>query len=210
MTAMMKKMCAAALAGAALLASAQARADDVSPGYVGGSIGVNSSYSTTCYNIDGCNDKTNSSGKLYGGYTLNTRTAWGSHKVTDSVELSTFWINGQFASANAGMTQYRKKTTGLSLSWATEMELGSGFALNSRIGLAFTRTRGEARDSLYGDSQSSGDDRIAPTVGLGLSYALNRNWSLRADYDYVPIKTGIGSKGNGHVNMWSVGAAYHF
>jgi len=45
---------------------------------------------------------------------------------------------------------------------------------------------------------------------VGLSYALNRNWSLHADYDYVPIKTGVGSQGKGHVNMWSVGAVYHF
>ena len=207
---MMKKICAAALAGAALLVSAQARAEDLSPGYVGAGIGVHSNYSATCYDFNGCNDKTNSSGKLYGGYTLGTRTGFAGHQLTDSLELSTFWINGQFASANAGMSQYRKKTTGLSLSWATEMELGSGFALNSRIGLAFTRTRGEARDSLYGDSQSSGDDRIAPMAGLGLSYALNRNWSLRADYDYVPIKTTSGSRGNGHVNMWTAGAAYHF
>jgi len=208
MTVMMKKMCAAALAGAALLASAQARADDVSPGYVGGSIGVNSSYSTTCYNIDGCNDKTNSSGKLYGGYTLNTRTAWDSHKVTDSVELSSFWINGK--SASDGFFQNRQKTTGAAVTWATAMELGSGFSLNSRLGLAYTRTREEQSGGGLPGTLSSNFNRFGATAGVGLSYALNRNWSLHADYDYVPIKTWSGSNANGHVNMWSAGAAYHF
>jgi opacity protein-like surface antigen len=204
---MMKKICAAVLAGAALLASAQAGAEDLSPGYVGAGIGVQSNYSTTCYNIDGCNDKTNSSGKLYGGYTLNTRTAFGSHQVTDSVELSSFWVNGKFVSD--GVFQRRQKTTGVAVTWATAMDLGSGIGLNSRLGLAFTRTRDEGRGTGY-PAWHSDYDRFGATAGVGLSYALNRNWSLRADYDYVPIKTSSGSKSDGHVNMWSVGTAYHF
>lgn len=206
---MMKKICAAALAAAALLASAQARADDVSPGYAGASWGAHSDYSLTCYRIDGCSDSTRQSGKLYGGYTVNTRTTFGDHKVTDSVELSTFWINGKYSQDNGSAFQSREKTTGLAVSWATAMDLGSGFALNSHLGLGYARTREEQRGGGYPDWHSQDFNRIAPVAGAGLSYALNRNWSLRTDFDFIPVKVSS-SGGNGHVNMWSVGAAYHF
>ena len=210
MFARMKPICAALLAGVALLASAQARADDFSPGYAGASWGVRSNYSVPCYRVGGCDDTSHRSGKLYGGWNLDQRTVFGDHKVTDSLELSTFWLNGKYTpQQGVPATPTREVSTGLAATWASAIELGNGFALNSRIGLSYTRSRAEYRGEGAAGRSSDNYNRLGPTAGLGLSYALNRNWSLQADYDYFPVKVSS-NQGKGHINMLSVGAAYHF
>lgn len=201
----LKALCAVLLAAMSLQASAQ----EASPAYVGGSWGLRSDYSIKCYAGGNCGGDTNRGGKLYGGYNLGNRIVFGDHKVTDAIELSSFWIDGQYHAVSASPWQTREKTHGVALNWASQMELGSGIALNSRLGLAYSRTRLESRQPEFANTRTDYFNRTGATAGLGLSYSLDGNWSLRADYDYLPIKADR-PNGKGHVNMWSLGAAYHF
>jgi len=205
----MTKRSKTVLAAIALLAGAQVRAEDISPGYVGANWGVRSNYSIGCTPGEDCSYDSNRGGKVYAGYTLDSRTTLGDHKVTDAVELSAFWINGKYITDSAGIFRDRPKTQGLALTFAPQMELGSGLSLNSRVGVAYSRTRFDQHTTGYPDTQSNTFERVGFTAGLGLSYAVNRNWSLRMDYDRIPVKYSSPA-GNGQINMWSVGAAYHF
>lgn len=197
----LKALCAALLAGVALAASAE----EASPAYVGGSWGVRSLYSVGCMPGDDCSYATNRSGKLFGGYTLGSGTMF-SRNVTDAVELSVFAVHGKYTTSADGWMRSRAVSKGLAASWARSTDLGSGIALNSRLGVAYSRSHSDGQIQGYSAWHSNDRDRFGVTAGLGLSYALTPHWSLRADYDYLPIKY----ESARHVNMWSLGAAYQF
>ena len=197
------------LAGAALLASAEASAQDQSPYYAGASWGAGTNYSLGCYGAD-CDHTTSRSGKLYGGYTLGSRATFGNTKTTDALELSVFRASGTSSAIIPGMDGYTGREhvtfTGIAAAWATNMTLNESLALNSRLGASYTHAKLDSYLSgpnSFLPSNRSGD-RLGATFGLGLSYALNKQWALHADYDYLPTKF------TNHLNMWSVGASYRF
>lgn len=212
MNVLLKTVCAGLLAGVPLLAGAQENSMAASPYYVGGSWGAGTEYRFGCYGQD-CSHTTSRSGKLYGGYTFNHRTAFGDMKVTDSVELSLFRASGSStATPFAGNTARNYANfTGMTATWATAMSLTDKLALDSRLGLSYVHTKWDSSMSTadsYLPTHGNGN-RIGPTAGVGLAYALNPNWKLHADFDYIPVSYGSARDKN-HLNVWSVGASYHF
>jgi len=200
------------LAGAAVQASAQ----EPSAGYVGANWGVSSNYALSCYPTLDCDRNTSRSGKIYAGYTLGTSKVFGGLSNTSAIELSVFAAGGAYGYLprwDTALMQARYKMQGLAVTHASALMLTDSLGLDSRLGLAYTRGSAEFPDLWtqkdYGSRYSYHHYRLGVTAGAGLSYALNRSWTMHADYDYVPVKY-ADETGNSHVNMWSVGAAYHF
>jgi opacity protein-like surface antigen len=210
---MMKKIfCLALLAVAALPAAAQ----EPSAGYVGANWGVSSNYALSCYPGLACDRNTSRSGKIYAGYTLGTSKVFGTMQNTSAIELSAFAAGGAYGYLprwDTALMQARYRMAGLAVTHASTLMLTDALGLNSRLGLAYTRGSAEFPDLWtqkdYGSRYSYHHYRLGATAGVGLSYALGRNWSAHADYDYVPVKY-ADETGNSHVNMWSVGVSYHF
>lgn len=215
----LQKMGAGLLAGATLLAGAQAQAQgpEQSQYYVGGNWGVGSNYALSCYPGLQCDRGTSHGGKIYAGYRLGNTKLFGDMPNVNSLELAVFETGGALGYLprwDTALMEGRYKMTGLALTHASALALTDAWRLNSRLGLAYTRGRVEYENPLVRNDFGtySGADhryRIGATAGAGLSYALNRNWSLHGDYDYVPVKYS-NETGNSHVNMWSLGASYHF
>ncbi len=81
------------------------------------------------------------------------------------------------------------------LRWMSLVTARAGYALDRALlyvkgGVAFGGFRFDAQDLVTGASASSSYNQAGWTVGAGVEYALNANWSVRAEYDYV----GFGNK----------------
>ncbi len=203
-----------------LLLSDQAFAADLAPAYVGASWAASSDYSLSCWrgipSLD-CDRGSSRGGKLYAGYALGESVVFGSMKNASALELSVFGsagVVGYMPRWDGALMQGRYQMAGLALTHASALMLTDALGLNSRLGLAYTRGSVDYPTVYYrlDDYGAGGSDhryRLGVTAGVGLSYALNGNWALHADYDFVPVRYSA-ETGNSHVNMWSLGASYHF
>ncbi|WGG50229.1 outer membrane protein [Rugamonas sp. DEMB1] len=211
MSSMSIRLSAGLLAGAALLAAGAAGAADLSPGYVGVDIGLRNHYSLDCLAGNACDKNANRSGKLYAGYTLATGQLLG-RDTTHAVELSVYnggTATGAFKNGSGVLQQGEGKLAGVGVASAGSIKLNEEWALTTRLGVVYQR--GKVNYLNYAPNTSVGSDvknQFALTAGWGLAYALDKNWSLKADWNYLPVKFGKAESSN--LNTFSVGAAYHF
>jgi outer membrane immunogenic protein len=205
MSSMLIRLSAALLAGAALLAAGAAGAADLSPGYIGADLGLRNHYSLDCLGGNACDKNANRSGKLYAGYTLGSGQLLGMSS-SHAVELSVFTggtAKGAFKNGAGVLQQGEGKLAGFGVVNAGTLKLSEDWALNTRLGVVFQRGKVN-----YAAGGSDSKNQLALTAGLGLAYALDKNWSLKADWNYQPVK--FGKSGNTNLNTFSLGAAYHF
>lgn len=81
------------------------------------------------------------------------------------------------------------------LRWMSLVTARAGYALDRALlyvkgGVAFGGFRFDAQDLVTGASASNSYSQAGWTVGAGVEYALNTNWSVRGEYSYV----GFGNK----------------
>ncbi len=211
MSSMFTRLSAGLLAGAALLAGGAAGAADLSPGYVGVDLGLRNHYSLDCLGGNACDKNANRSGKLYAGYTLGTGQLLGKTTV-HAVELSVYnggTATGAFKNGAGVLQQGEGKMSGVGVASAGSIKLSEDWAISTRLGVAYQR--GKVSYLNYAPNTSIGSDvknHFALTGGLGLAYALDKHWSLKADWNYMQVKLGKAERSN--LNTFSVGAAYNF
>ena len=171
-------VCAAALV--AVAAQAQSTSQTTGP-YVGGSIG------STKYrgsDIGGLGtDKTNTGGKIYGGYGLTPNFG---------VELG-YADLGKFSSPAGDV-----KGHGLFLDAVGTFPVSQSFSLLGRVG-AFN---GRLQDSINGNK--SGTNLKA---GLGVQWDFNKTTGVRAEWERYKFK---GINENPNADMYSIGLNHHF
>lgn len=197
---------AALLAGAVLGASGAAAAADLSPGYLGMDVGFRNHYNFDCLSGSPCERNAGASTRIYGGYTLGETLAFGSLKTTRAIEVAAFTggaVKGAFNHGGGVLSPGEGKLSGVSVVLASSSKLSEDWAWTSRLGLV-----AEHGKVNYTAGGSDSTNTLAVTVGTGLSYAIDRNWSLNADWNYLPARMGKAAKSN--LNVFSVGAAYHF
>ena len=196
---------AALLASAFLGASGAAAAADLSPGYMGVDVGYRNHYNFDCLSGSPCERNAGASTRVYGGYTLGESTAFGLQQ-TRAVEVAAFTggaVKGAFKDGNGGLSPGKGKLSGVSVVLASATKLSEDWAWTTRLGLV-----AEHGKVNYTAGGSDSTNTLAVTAGTGLSYAIDRNWSLNADWNYLPARMGKAAKSN--LNVFSVGAAYHF
>lgn len=215
MSFIIKGIFAGLLAASALTVSGNVAAADLSPGYVGGDIGVRNSYKLDCISGLECDKKANRSGRIYAGYTLGSNEFLGKENI-GSIEFSNFLIgsaDGGIVNKDGVATQGRGKVKGVALVHSSAMKLGNDFSLVTRVGASYAHGTVDyattAGKNDYGRGGKDSRNTFGLTYGVGMAYALDKNWSLNADWNYVPVKFSDKGKNNG-VNMFSLGAAYHF
>lgn len=121
-------------------------------------VGANTGYSHAS-NID-IADHSGASGTIFAGYQVTPKAA---------VEL------GYTRLADIGEAGVKVKPEMLTLQGVGKMKvLNEQTSIFAKGGVAFTRVRGDVRDS-----------HMVPVVGFGAEYALNKNVSAQAEVQYV-------------------------
>lgn len=193
------------LASAFLGASGAAAAADLSPGYMGVDVGYRNHYNFDCLSGSPCERNAGASTRVYGGYTLGGNEAFGLQH-TRAIEVAAFTggsVKGAFNNGAGVLSPGQGKLSGVSATLATATKLSQDWAWTTRLGLV-----AEHGKVSYAAGGGDSTNTLAVTAGTGLSYAIDRNWALNADWNYLPARMGKAAKSN--LNVFSVGAAYHF
>jgi len=125
-------------------------------------------------------DHDGASGSVFGGYQITPKAA---------VEL------GYTRLSDVGDFGLKAKPEMVTVQGVGKTNVNAKTALFAKGGVAFTRTRGDLREN-----------HLAPVVGVGAEYALNKNLSAQAEVQYVHDFAGTDAR----VLNTSVGLKYHF
>ena len=142
--------------------------------------------------------------KVFGGYQLNKNF---------SVEGGLFDL-GSFgfraATVPAGNLNGNIRLRGLNLDLVGTLPLGDRFSVFGRVGANYTETRdnfsGSGAVGVYNPNPSAHE--VNPKIGLGLQYAFNDTWAMRAEVERYRINDATGNKGD--IDLVSVGLVYRF
>lgn len=193
----------AMLIGAALLQSGAAYA--ASPDYVGLDLGLRNTFDASCANGADCTHRARRSGRLYAGYGLGRGELFGKTN-TSNIEVlaySTSHANGAYRASNGALRQGSAKIGGVGVTHANAIAITDQFSIHARLGLAYSRTK----VSMPGTANDSAS-RVGLAGGLGMSHAVNSNWSVHADWNYIPVS--LGRSGKTEMDQYSLGARYTF
>lgn len=179
------------LAGAASAQTASLSKPDY---YAGAGLGVYNKYSLTCAAGAACDRTADLGGKIYGGADLGSfgveALAFGLKSAQGSLK------NGSGLTVPGSVSM-----SGVGVVGVMPYALGD-FTLKGRLGLGYVRGKASLASGVQDDSS------VRPLVGLGASYALNKQVSLNADWDRFEAK--YSGSGKTHANMLSVGVSYKF
>ncbi|MES2152670.1 MAG: outer membrane beta-barrel protein [Pseudomonadota bacterium] len=183
------------IAIALLALSAAAGANEVNPIYVGAAVGQ-ARYQ--CLYSGSCNEERAASGKLYVGYIFVPVVSWSDMKLASSVELDAYRGAGAKLFSNQ---DWNASFKGVGALYKANLKASEAFSLNAHLGMAYLETR-------FDSGFSSARGRFSPVGGLGLSYALDKNWSITLDYDRFHLK--FGAPASQKAEMLTIGAGYKF
>jgi opacity protein-like surface antigen len=167
-------------------------ADDT---YIGAAIGARTHYGLDCSGSASCDRNANSSGKIYFGRQLDK---------TFGVEVMAWKLGDAQGVVKNGSTSVAASVNsqGVAVLGVAGMSFDA-FSLKARLGVGHARGRSD-----YSTGGSTAKNAFVPVLGVGASYALDKNWSLNADWDHLPARV------NGHTRvktgMFSLGASYRF
>lgn len=182
--------------------------DPASGWYAGGSLGSSSIKLRTdniSSTIDGQQETRDTGYKLLGGYQFNNNWA---------AELQYFDL-GKYKYTDIGGGSATVKTHGLALSGVGIFPVAQKVSILGKLGLA---RQTFAANAIASDGETF-SDKVSKTtlvVGVGAEYEINKNLSLRAEYEYfgVPTVPTVLSSGDQKVklrtDLFSVGLRYRF
>jgi len=189
-----KSIAATILVLSGLVAATQAPAQGF---YIGGSVGqsdFDKSNAVPDLITSGSVDGTDTGYKIFGGYQFNQ------HFGLDLayVDLGKAGYSGTFSGAS--VTGGTVKTSGLNFSAVGTLPLGTSFALFGKVG--FFVWEAKANDVTGGVPFSGKEDGTDLSYGLGASYNITKNVSVRAEWERF--------KAVGDIDLLSVGLVYKF
>lgn len=191
----------AALSGAGNAMAADGNAPET---YLGLNLATQARYDQSCMAGSPCDRTAGSSGKIFGGY-LAAPSQFDSFSLSQGVELMYYKLGLATAAfrSNSGVQAGSGNSKGVAASYVLQANFHD-FSINGRVGISY------AQSKLNYASGGSSSDRsfFVPVTGLGLRYALTKNLTLNADYDYLPNRFNDQEKGAAH--MYSLGVGYKF
>ena len=182
----------AAVAAAAASGSARA-AEDM---YVGAGIGLRSHTDLNCATGAECDRNGNGSGKIFFGKDLTD--TWGAEAFAFRLGKASGTVGSP-----AGDVTGNVKAEGLGVAGTARAQV-SDFTFKARLGAAYVHGR-----TSYDAGGSDSKNTLAPVVGVGVSYALNKQWSLNADVDQSCAPSSA-SQEKASTQLYTVGASYRF
>lgn len=196
----MKNSIKSLVAVAALALAAAASAAAPSPYYVQGAIGAGH---ISVPGEEGVNvDRTSFGGKATLGY-----------KVTENFALETGYLSFGKAKASVGDADFGYNgslaSKGFTLGVAGFYPVTKEVTLVGRAGALFSKNKFSESVSYYGEtySGSESESHTVPYVGVGVEYALDKNWSVNGGVDFARVKFG-GESFSGR--LYTVGVGYQF
>jgi OOP family OmpA-OmpF porin len=186
----MKQIIISALITAAVAAPLAAQAEGA---YIGGNVGR----AEQKFDIEGFNFKEHKTGfKLYGGYDF-----------TQNVGIEGGYVDFRAAERSGNGGTASSKPRSLYVAATGTLPLNEQFALFGKAGLATTHTK--VAVSVPGFSESDSRNHTSPMLGLGASFALNKNVSFVAEYEnFGKVAKDDGSSIK--ASLVSVGVRYKF
>lgn len=195
----------ASLAALACIAAITAAMDaGASETYAGASIAAGGTVRLNCSSSSSaCEHPAGLSGKISGGY-LSSLAPANSMEISQGVELMAYTTGrGKIMPSASGSSPLGMgKSSGVGLSQVIQAGTGN-FAANARLGISYSH--GELTNA---DGNSNSKGRVAPILGLGIRYTLDKSWSLTTDWDRLPVK--YDDKQKATVNLFSFGVSYKF
>jgi opacity protein-like surface antigen len=177
-------------------ASADAMAAQDSGISVGLSTALQTHYGLACPSSGPCDRNASGGAKITLGKQLTPN--FGVEAMAFQLGRATGLVNsGSTAVAGSG------KANGVALSAVASTELGP-FTLKGKLGAAYVH--GSTSYSAGGGATSN--NLVLPALGAGVSYAINKEWAMNADWDYLPVKLNGNTKT--HASLFTLGVSYKF
>jgi outer membrane protein W len=142
-----------------------------------------------------CESSTGGS-KLYVDTLINPSFGLGAIAYTSQEQSGGYQKNTGGVAAGKGKAQGVAATVFIPFTY-------DDFTFKARAGLGYAKGKVS-----YLDGSSSSKTSVVPVFGAGVSYAINKNWSINADLDRLPVKYNDKEKAN--IDFFTVGGAYHF
>ena len=164
--------------------------------YVGASIGAATHYRLDCTGSVACDRNANGSGKIYFGKQLDK---------TFGAEVMGWKLGdaqGNVKNAAGSLAAASVHSQGVAVVGVA----GTSFdavSVKARLGVGYARGVAD-----YTAGSGAAKSAFVPVMGVGASYALDKQWSLNADLDRLPARVNGNTRVN--ANMFSLGASYKF
>ena len=164
--------------------------------YVGASIGAATHYRLDCTGSVACDRNANGSGKIYFGKQLDK---------TFGAEVMGWKLGdaqGNVKNAAGSLAAASVHSQGVAVVGVA----GTSFeavSVKARLGVGYARGFTD-----YTSGSGAAKSAFVPVMGVGASYALDKQWSLNADLDRLPARVNGNTRVN--ANMFSLGASYKF
>jgi OOP family OmpA-OmpF porin len=184
------------LGAAALILSAAAGAET----YIGAAIG-SSNIEVDCDLTTSC-DKGDTGFKIYGGYVLPQSPLAGL-----AVEVGYVDFGKARATYAYGLADRTTEVSALTLNGALRMKFTPALQGVGRLGLAYVDGKDSGVNVIGVHVNSQSKSNMALYAGLGLEYALNKQFKLTGSADFTSYDTGNQS---GSARLISIGAQYGF
>lgn len=181
-----KNSIAAALIFAGIALSANVSAQT----YVGGALSQ-ARWDIDCTGTTSC-DRSDTAYKFFIGYDFTQ--IWG-------MEASYFTMGDVTASAGNIKGSFNAK--GLDFSGVVKTPRLKGFAGFAKLGLSYVR--GESGGTVDNISGSASKSSAQPVFGLGVTYLIGENTSIRAEYERRRAKVADIKNATSNINVFSVG-----
>lgn len=162
---------------------------------IGVTLGAFNHYNLNCNGATQCDRNASAGGKLF----LDTRlTPWlGVGVAAYSVGAAS--ANFQTAKGNMAGSG---RSSGLALTAFIPLDVDN-FTFKARLGAGYSKGKVS-----YSNGTSESKNSLVPVMGLGVSYAITKNWAANLDWDLLPTKFSNQNKSN--VDMVSLGLSYRF
>ncbi|MDO8179686.1 MAG: outer membrane beta-barrel protein [Undibacterium sp.] len=171
-------------AGVAFSASASAQT------YVGGALSQ-ARWDVDCAGATAC-DTSDTGYKFFAGYDFNQIIG---------IEASYFYLGD--VTASDGVVKGSFNAKGLEASAVVKTPRLKGFAGFAKLGLAYVH--GESGGTVAGISASTSKSSAQPVYGLGITYLIGDNTSVRAEYERRKVKVADMDGSTTTVSTFSIG-----
>ena len=119
-------------------------------------------------------DKTAQGHKVYGGY------LWNQYGIEAG-----YYDLGTYEVRNGAVKTDDFKVSAFTVSGVLALPMGPGFTLNAKAGVAFTSVDYRCFQLCGGNFVDTGESNTAGIFGVGFAWRPARNFTLRADFEYL-------------------------
>ncbi|MFZ5583947.1 MAG: outer membrane beta-barrel protein [Pseudomonadota bacterium] len=160
--------------------------------------------------------------KLPNGYTTSspgvsqdkTDTAFGAlvgYKATSYLNLEAGYLDLGKYKVSVDGEHGSAKISGFTLNALWKLQVSPQWTLFAKTGIMAARAKGEVQTT--GASYSEKKNSVVPVIGIGVDYAVDRNWTVRGQYQDIgaaKLVEEMGSSIKMHDKVLSFGVNYNF